>query len=78
MDSTRNSFVPVGHDELSRAIYQLEQYARPDGPWRVRDAWSVDLGALAHITVTTQPAAEALAQLLRDAESWREFQDQVQ
>ena len=69
--------VVTGRD-LSCAIAQLEEYTRPDGAWKTHDVWRVDLGPLASLTVTTRQAAEASVQLLRDAESWREFQDQVQ
>ena len=78
MDSIHNAFVPVGYDALSRAICQLEEYTRPDGAWQTRDVWRVDIGSLASVTVTTRQAAEAAVQLLRDAESWREFLDQIQ
>ena len=72
-----NEVVAVSHHDLSCAIAQLDEYTRPDGAWKTRDVWRVDLGPLASLTVTTRQAAEASVQLLRDAESWREFLDQI-
>ena len=63
--------------DISFAIHQLDEYSRPDGPWLQRDVCRVDLGHLATITVTTRDAATALADLLRDAQSSRESQDDL-
>lgn len=63
--------------DISFAIHQLDEYSRPDGPWLQRDVCRVDLGHLATMTVTTRDAAIALADLFRDAQSWREFQDDL-
>lgn len=73
-----NGTMVVSDRDLNCAIAQLEEYTRPDGAWKTRDVWRVDLGPLASLTVTTRQAAEAAVQLLRDAESWREFLDQIQ
>lgn len=63
--------------DISFAIHQLDEYSRPDGPWLQRDVCRVDLGPLATMTVTTRDAAIALADLLRDAQSSRESQDDL-
>ena len=75
MKSTSPSL--IRERDISLAIYQLDECSRPDGPWLQRDVWRVDLGHLATITVTTRDAAIALADLLRNAQSWREYQDDL-
>ena len=61
--------------DISFAIHQLDEYSRPDGPWLQRDVWRVDVGPMVTMTVTTRAGAIALADLFRDAQSWREYQD---
>ena len=63
--------------DISFAIHQLDEYSRPDGPWLQRDVCRVDVGPMVTMTVTTRAAATALADLLRDAQSWRESQDDL-
>ena len=75
MKSTNPSLIT--ERDISLAIHQLDEYSRPDGPWLERDVWRVDLGHLATMTVTTRDAAIALADLFRDAQSWREYQDDL-
>ena len=75
MKSTNTALIT--ERDISFVIHQLDEYSRPDGPWLQRDVWRVDLGHLATITVTTRDAATALADLLRDAQSWREYQDDL-
>ena len=73
---TPNTAFITGRD-ISLALYQLDEFSRPDGPWLQRDVWRVDVGPMATMTVTTRAGAIALADLLRDAQSWREFQDDL-
>ena len=75
MKSTNTALIT--ERDISLAIYQLDEYSRPDGPWLQRDVWRVGLGSLATMTVTTRDAAIALADLLRNAQSWREYQDDL-
>ena len=75
MKST-NATLITGRD-ISFAIHQLDEYSRPDGPWLVRDVWRVDVGPMVTMTVTTRAGAIALADLFRDAQSWREYQDDL-
>lgn len=63
--------------DISFAIYQLDEFSRPDGPWLQRDVWRVDVGPMVTMTVTTRAGAIALADLFRDAQSWREYQDDL-
>ena len=67
----------ITEQDISFAIHQLDEFSRPDGAWLQRDVCRVDLGSLATITVTTRDAAIALANLLRDAQSGRESQDDL-
>ena len=73
---SRNTSLITERD-ISFAIHQLDEYSRPEGPWLQQDVCRVDLGHLATMTVTTRDAAIALADLLRDAQSWREYQDDL-
>ena len=67
----------ITEQDISFAIHQLDEFSRPDGAWLQRDVCRVDLGPLATMTVTTRDAAIALANLLRDAQSGRESQDDL-
>ena len=73
MKSTNTALIT--ERDISFAIYQLDEYSRPDGPWLERDVWRVDVGPMVTMTVTTRAGAIALADLFRDAQSWREYQD---
>jgi len=75
MKSTNTALIT--ERDISFAIHQFDEYSRPDGPWLQRDVCRVDLGHLATMTVTTRDAAIALADLLRDAQSRRESQDDL-
>ena len=70
---SRNTSLITERD-ISFAIHQLDEFSRPDGPWLQQDVCRVDLGHLATMTVTTRDAAIALSDVLRDAQSWREYQ----
>ena len=67
----------ITEQDISFAIHQLDEFSGPDGAWLQRDVCRVDLGPLATMTVTTRDAAIALANLLRDAQSGRESQDDL-
>ena len=75
MKSTNTALIT--ERDISFVIHQLDEYSRPDGPWLQRDVWRVDVGPMVTMTVTTRDAAIALADLLRDAQSWREYQDDL-
>ena len=75
MKSTNTALIT--ERDISFVIHQLDEYSRPDGPWLQRDVWRVDVGPMVTMTVTTRDAATALADLLRDAQSWREYQDDL-
>ena len=75
MKSTNTALIT--ERDISFAIHQFDEYSRPDGPWLQQDVCRVDLGHLATMTVTTRDAAIALADLLRDAQSRRESQDDL-
>lgn len=67
----------ISERDISFAIHQLDEFSRPDGPWLVRDVWRVDVGPMVTMTVTTRAGAIALADLFHDAQSWREYQDEL-